>query len=192
MYATLQGSGDHAVVLAHGARFDKESWSKQAKTLSANGFKVLALDFRGYGNSRGGEKAGARPNLYLDVLAAVDYLHSNGAQRVSLIGGSMGGGAVAQAAAEAMIGDIDRIILLAGTPIANPEKMSGHKLFIVSRGDARGGGILRLPGIRDQYERATSPKELIILEGSAHAQLIFDSDQSERLMEEIIRFLSLD
>jgi hypothetical protein len=34
------------------------------------------------------------------------------------------------------------------------------------------------------------PKELIVLEGSAHAQFIFATDQGERLMREILRFLS--
>jgi hypothetical protein len=31
---------------------------------------------------------------------------------------------------------------------------------------------------------------LVILEGSAHAQYIFESDEGERLLSEIIRFLS--
>jgi len=34
------------------------------------------------------------------------------------------------------------------------------------------------------------PKELNVLEGSAHAQFIFATDQGERLMREILRFLS--
>ena len=50
--------------------------------------------------------------------------------------------------------------------------------------------MARLPGIRDQYEKAPGPKELVILEGSAHAQFLFATDQAERLMREILRFLS--
>jgi len=41
------------VVLAHGGRFDKESWSKQAGALVSAGFLALAIDFRGEGKSRG-------------------------------------------------------------------------------------------------------------------------------------------
>jgi len=37
---------------------------------------------------------------------------------------------------------------------------------------------------------APDPKELLILEGSAHAQFIFQTDQGERLMNEILKFLS--
>jgi hypothetical protein len=47
-----------------------------------------------------------------------------------------------------------------------------------------------LPRIRDQYDRAPAPKELVVLDGSAHGQLIFDTPQGERLMREILRFIS--
>ena len=49
------------------------------------------------------------------------------------------------------------------------------------RDDANDAG-LRLPRIRAQYEKSPDPKELVILEGSAHAQFIFETDQGERLM----------
>jgi hypothetical protein len=62
-------------------------------------------------------------------------------------------------------------------------------LFIVARDDASGDGP-RLPGIRAKYEKAPEPKKLILLEGSAHAQFLFDTDQGERVMREILRFLS--
>ena len=109
---------------------------------------------------------------------------------VSVIGASFGGGAAAQAAVDAAPGEIDRIVLMAHSAIEDPERISGRKLFITTRDDFRGGGVLRLPQIRDQYERAPHPKELVILEGSAHAQHIFDTAQGERLMCEILRFLT--
>ena len=64
------------------------------------------------------------------------------------------------------------------------------QLFVTARDDLRGDGTPRLPGIREQYERAPQPKELLVLDGAAHAQFIFDSEQGERLMREIVRFLS--
>ena len=80
-------------------------------------------------------------------------------------------------------------MLLAHSPINKPEQIKGRKLFILARDDSNDAG-LRLPRIRDQYERAMEPKELVILDGSAHAQFIFATDQGERLMAEILRFLS--
>ena len=39
-------------------------------------------------------------------------------------------------------------------------------------------------------EQAPDPKELVVLEGSAHAQFVFQTDQARPLMREIVRFLS--
>jgi pimeloyl-ACP methyl ester carboxylesterase len=185
VYADLYGKGKRGVVLAHGGRFDKESWARQAQQLARAGFRVLAIDFRGRGQSRGGT-AGDEGVRY-DVLAAVRYLRRSGAKTISVIGASFGGGAAAEAAIEAP-GEIDRLVLLAHSPIEKPEQLKGRKLFILTRDDANAAG-LRLPRIRDQFERAPEPKELVILEGSAHAQFIFETDQAARLMREILRFL---
>src|SRR5262245_29619523 len=57
IYAHLYGKGEQGVVLAHGGRFNKESWDRQARTLVKSGFRVLAIDFRGRGQSRGGAQA---------------------------------------------------------------------------------------------------------------------------------------
>lgn len=191
IYADLYGKGNRGVVLAHGGRFDKESWKKQAQILAAAGFRVLALDFRGYGQSRGpGQADPLSAPLHLDVLAAVRYLHKAGAKTVAVVGGSMGGGAAADASIAAKPGEIDRLVLLAATASSSPEKIKGRKLFIIARGDLGPGDVPRLPEIRDQYERTPGPKELVILDGSAHAQYIFQTDQGERLMREILRFLS--
>jgi hypothetical protein len=59
----------------------------------------------------------------------------------------------------------------------------------ITRHSYIGRPIARLPKIRAQYEKAPDPKELVILEGSAHAQFVFQTDQGERLMQEILRFL---
>ena len=55
VYADVYGQGRRGVVLAHGGRFNKESWAKQARALAEAGFRVLAFDFRGRGQSRGPE-----------------------------------------------------------------------------------------------------------------------------------------
>ena len=191
VYADLYGGGERGVVLAHGARFDKESWASQAQTLARSGFQVLAIDFRGYGKSRAGSRSKDRyDGLELDVLAAVAYLRQAHATSVAVVGGSMGGGAAAEAAAEAEPGTIDRLVLLAHAPIEHPERMQGRKLFVTSRDDLNADGSPRLTAIREQCEKAPEPKELLILEGSAHAQFIFATPQGERLMQEILRFLS--
>lgn len=190
VYADVYGGGDRAIVLAHGGPFNKESWEKQARTLAAGGFRVLALDFRGYGKSRGpGQSAPMSAPLHLDVLAAVRYLRTTGAKSVSVVGGSMGGAAAGDASIASRPGEIDRVVFLGSAPNGPADKLKSSTLFIVARDDANADGP-RLPGIRAQYEKAPEPKELIILDGSAHAQYLFQTDQGDRVMREIIRFLS--
>lgn len=187
VYADLYGKSTRCVVLAHGGRFQKESWNKQARVLEKAGFCVLAIDFRGNGQSHGGT-AQEDTGYGLDVLAAVRYLRGGGATQVSVVGGSFGGSAAANASVHSKPGEIDRIVLL-GASADEPEKLKGRKLFIVARDDANDDGP-RLPGIRASYEKAKDPKELIVLDGSAHAQFLFQTDQGERVMHEILRFLS--
>ncbi|MDH3458626.1 MAG: alpha/beta hydrolase [Gemmatimonadota bacterium] len=191
VYAAEYGTGPQAVVLAHGGRFTKESWETQAPVLAASGFRVIAIDFRGRGQSRGGPTSASRSDgAYFDVLAAVRYARETGAETVSVVGASFGGGAAAQAAIEAPPGHIDRLVLLAHSAIAEPERLPGRKLFIVARDDTTGSGAQRLDTIREQYDRARDPKELLVLDGAAHAQFLFATDQATRLMQEIIRFLA--
>jgi len=189
VYADVYGKGERGVVLAHGGRFNKESWEKEAQALVRAGFRVLAFDFRGYGQSRGPESKAGEDREEYDVLAAVRYLHKIGAKTVSVVGASFGGAAAADASIESEPGEIDRLVLLAAWTDRPSEKMKGRKLFIVARDDANDDGA-RLPKIRANYERANGPKELIILDGSAHAQFLFATDQGERLMREILKFLS--
>jgi len=191
IFADVYGTSDRAIVLAHGGRFNKESWAEQALTLVAAGFEVLAIDFRGYGKSHGpGDRDPMDAPLQFDVLAAVRYLHQNGAKTVSIIGGSMGGGAAGDASIASKPGEIDRLILLGAAPNGPAEKLKSPILIIVARDDTSGDGP-RLPGIREKYEKAPQPKELIVLDGSAHAQYMFQTEQGKRVMQEILRFLSV-
>lgn len=127
--------------------------------------------------------------LYQDVLAAVRYLRKSGAKTVSVVGASMGRWAAGDASIASKPGEIDRLVFLGSAPSGSADKLKSPSLFIVARDDTSGDGP-RLPGIRAQYEKSPQPKELIILEGSAHAQFLFQTDQADRVMREIIRFLS--
>ena len=188
--ADLYGHGSRAVVLAHGGRFTKESWRDQASSLASAGFRVLAFDFRGFGCSKGpGQEDFDNAPFDKDVLAAVRYLKARGAKTVSVVGGSFGGAAAGDASIKSGPGEIDRIVFLGSAPNLPADGLKSRALFIVAREDANGSGP-RLPGIQAQYEKAPQPKQLIVLDGSAHAQFLFQTDQSARVMREIVQFLS--
>jgi pimeloyl-ACP methyl ester carboxylesterase len=189
IYADLYGNGDKGVVLAHGGRFTKESWQPQAQSLAKAGFRVLAFDFRGFGKSHGpGDSDMFTAPMHLDVLAAVRYLRNNGAKTIAVMGGSFGGAAAADASIASHSGEIDRLILLAAKGNGPAERIKVPLLMIVARDDANDDG-LRLPHIRVWFDKVPQPKELIVLDGSAHAQFLFQTDQADRIMKEVLRFL---
>lgn len=184
------GAGRRAVVLVPGGRYTKDSWAPQAVELATAGYRVLAINTRGKGSSRAGS---AGPEAYeLDVLGAVRWARETGSPWVAVIGASFGGWAAAEAAAGSRRGEINRLVLLAHSPIENPERIRVPALFILAENDPTAQGGLRLDRVRDQYERAGGPKELVLLPGDAHAQAVFRTEQGERLMGEIERFLAAD
>jgi len=183
IHGDLYGSGSHAVVLAHGAVFDRKSWSTLAPKLAAEGFLVLAIDFRGYGESTPGSNG---PRAYdEDVLGAVRAMRDAGATSVSVLGASMGGGASANAAVRAKPGEIDHLVLLSPVPIDHPESMHARSItYFASAGE-------RLyPRVRAQYARAPEPKRFHVIEGDAHAQHIFETDQGKTLTRLILEALA--
>jgi len=190
VFADLYGKGDRGVVLAHGGQFNKESWAKQARVLVKAGFLVLAIDFRGYGKSHGpGDSDPMDAPLHLDILAAAHFLRENGAKTISIVGGSMGGSAAGDASIASAPGGIERVVFLGSAPNGPADQLHSATLYIVARDDASSDGP-RLPGIRKQYEKSPEPKRLIALDGSAHAQFLFQTKQGERVMREIVQFLS--
>jgi esterase/lipase len=188
--ADLYGSGNHALLLAHGGRFNKDSWRKQAPILARAGFLVLAINYRGDTfNADGSPSAlGSDDDNAVDVQAAAGYLHSIGAKSISAIGASLGGDAVGEAEARSQAGIFNKMIFLGSEGGDAPEKLRGRKLFIVAGEDSSGSGP-RLPGISKHYQQAPEPKQLIVLDGSAHAQFLFNTAESSQLMREILKFL---
>jgi pimeloyl-ACP methyl ester carboxylesterase len=191
VFASVYGTGAKGLVLAHGgAIHNKESWTLQAQELMAQGFHVLAIDLRGYGNSHGpGDANPMGAPLHLDILAAVRYLRQHGAKDISIIGGSMGAGAAGDASIASKPGEISCVVMLGGAPNGSAGKLTSASLYIVARDDTSGDGP-RLPWIREQYQRSPQPKKLVVLDGSAHAQALFNTKDSARVLLEVTQFLS--
>lgn len=194
------GAGEQGVVLAHGGRYTKESWKAQAEALARAGFRVLAFDFRGHGKSTWPGAGNRDPAHYpQDVLSAVRYLKKQGAKKVSVVGGSMGGSAAAEAAiASGASGrghssespEIHRLVLLAAPIYESAEKLNVPVLFIVAEKDIRGDGKIRLDQIRANLEAVRSSEKLLhVVSGMAHAQALFQTEHADAIMRRIIGFL---
>jgi dienelactone hydrolase len=189
--ADSYGNGKRGLVLAHGGRFDRSSWRKEAEVLAEEGFTVLAISFRGDGLNKDGSPGsfGSDADNAADVLAAVTYLHRAGAKAVSAIGGSFGGDAVGNADSQSKPGTFDRVVFLGSSGGDDPSQLSGRKLFLVARGDVGPEGP-RLNQISVHYAKAPEPKKLVVVEGTAHAQFLFATEQAPAVMKEIVSFLS--
>jgi pimeloyl-ACP methyl ester carboxylesterase len=154
-------------VLAHGAVYDAASWREQARRLADNGVVALAV-----------EDTSAQ-----SVAEAARYLKDErGVRDVTLVGASAGSGGVL-GAAEGNPNLADGVILLSGTG-----DVSGlgeyPKLFVASEGE----GLA--PEVRRMVEEAPGGcNKALILPGDAHAQAIFETDQGERLMRDMLKLL---
>ena len=181
IYANYHLGGPHAVLLAHGAIFNKESWGAFEQRLLKENFTVLAIDFRGYNKSTQGDKPHA---LYEDILAGVNFLRSQQSiNRVTVLGASMGGSAAAKANVYAEPNTIDQLILLSPAQVFKPESLKGRLLFIASKNE------YLLKAVTTAYNKAPEPKRLQLINGKAHAQHIFKTSQAEVLTKNIIDFL---
>jgi alpha-beta hydrolase superfamily lysophospholipase len=169
-----------AVIFAHGAIFNKESWYFLAEKLQDKGIASLSIDFRGYGNS----KKGTTNKRSLDILGAVDYLKNKGFNNIAIVGGSMGGAAVLSALDTKTDNVIKKVVLLAPAGGAGIASTSIKKLIIVSKDE---GLYKRVNAI---YNETAQPKELKVYPGSYHAQHMFKADYSNELTNLIIDFLN--
>ena len=159
----LFGDGSTGVVLSHMQPADQRSWFAFANRLADQGYLVLTYDFRGY--CPGGEGGCSRgeiqiPAIWQDVLGAVDFIRSQGATTVALVGASMGGTASLVAAGQEGSDVAVVVTLSAPTSIegldadaALLQRVDANKLFIAGVGDAAAAA-----SAEQLYEIAPPPK----------------------------------
>lgn len=181
IYANFSPRSSHAVLLAHGAIFNKDSWGDFEQRLLQENYTVLAIDFRGYNKSTRGEQARA---LHQDILAGVNFLREQKKiTRVTVLGASMGGAAATKASIESRPNTINQLILLSPAQVLKPESLKSETLFIFSQNE------YLAKKINAAYEKALTPKQRAIIDGKAHAQHIFKTPQAENLTCIILKFL---
>ena len=76
------------VVLLHGYPFDKSMWSGQIEALAAAGFRAIAPDFRGLGETKSSGEVASMDDMARDTAALLDHL---GVEQAVICGLSMGG-----------------------------------------------------------------------------------------------------
>lgn len=90
IYAISRGAGP-AIVFCHGVTLSSRVWAKQFASFPAAGFRAVAFDSRGHGESRVGDTGHSLDNLADDLRTVLEELDLRDAV---LVGHSMGGMAV--------------------------------------------------------------------------------------------------
>lgn len=174
LYAIEAGSGSTTVVLMHESPADLCGWLPYAATLTQAGIRVLAFDFRNFGDSS--RPPGRSATAYgRDVRAAVARAHADGAKRVFLAGASFGGVAaltfgpsVAVAGVISMSGETR---LGAMNALAAVRRLRAPLLILGSRQDR----YLTVAEARSLIRRARTPdKRLALYPGGFHGWSIVE------------------
>ena len=160
LYTLDAGSGSTAVVLVHESPANLCGWLPYIPTLTAAGFRVLAFDLRGFGQSAVPAKVPYRA-YDRDLTSIVARAHADGAKRVFLLGASYGG-AVSLTYAPRL--EIDGVISLSGetylpsthaNPLRSAPRLHVPLLIVGTRHDrylpVRDAlGLLRKAGTKDK------------------------------------------
>ncbi len=88
------GKGETSLIFVHGWSCDGRYWQKQ-NTVFAKKYQVITVDLAGHGHSSLGRSESSMLSFAHDVKAIIDKEHID---RAVLIGHSMGGGVIAEAA----------------------------------------------------------------------------------------------
>ncbi|MDQ3018417.1 MAG: lysophospholipase [bacterium] len=165
-----------SVLLLHMMPAHKESWVPLADKLAETGFNVLAIDFRGHGESEGGDYTMFTPEQhqesYIDVEASVEYLKALFPHtEVSLAGASIGANmAIKYMAAHPEIGK--GLALSAGLDYYGVRAIDDVQNLTESQ-------QLLLVGARDDMRKAgsdcgTMAQQLADAAGSASHTVVYD------------------
>ena len=182
----LFGSGKTGVILTHMFPTDQKSWFEFAKKLANEGYTAMTFDFRGYGESGGSKEIS---QIDRDLEGAYLYLKPK-AQKIFLVGASMGGTASVRVASRQPVAGVVCIsgpVSFRGLDAQDAiGEIKAPSLFIATEED--GGGRFSVSA-RDLHQKAQGKKDLLILSGSAHGTFLFQSPHKEQVEKKILEFL---
>jgi dienelactone hydrolase len=170
-----------AMLLLHQCNMDRHAWDGLAEDLAGNGFNVLTIDFRGFGES-GGEKfsdpaqrAAGRQKWPADVDAAYAYLTSQkGVDQSRVAVGGASCGVTQSADLAARHPEIKALVLLSGMASdAAKTYLAGNPSPPVF-GAASEGDTGAAKGIREAVASSKVPKSTVkIYAGTEHGVPMF-------------------
>jgi pimeloyl-ACP methyl ester carboxylesterase len=135
LVATEMGAGDRAVLLLHGGGQTRHAWAKTARRLAEAGWRAIALDQRGHGDSAwAADGAYTFPDYAADAAAVARRIAAEhrGVKPVA-IGASLGGLAALLASDQESEGVLSGLVLVDIVPRMRPEGVAHIQGFMRAR-----------------------------------------------------------
>jgi dienelactone hydrolase len=170
-----------AMLLLHQCNMDRHAWDGLADDLAGNGFNVLTIDYRGFGESGGSKstdpdtRAANRQKWPGDVDAAFDYLtKQKGVDPTRIAVGGASCGVTQSSDLAARHHEIRALMILSG------QASDAAKAYIASNsslplfGAASEGDTGAAKGIREAVAESKDPKSVLkIYAGTEHGVPMF-------------------
>lgn len=180
-FSILAEEGAPGVLLLHQFQRSMDQWGDFPEALYARGYSVLAISYRGHGNSdaysRGLSELLTDPQgAPLDVDAGLAALIESGADpdRIAIVGTSIGANLTVASAiagtAKTYVSLSSRIPPAEALAEETAEGMTSV-FYISSEND---GGGQQAADATTMHERTAAPKELLIVDGGAHGIAILE------------------
>ena len=179
-------AGARLVILLHMYAADQTAWYGFAGELQALGIDALTLDFRGFGDSAGGQGPSETDR---DVRAAVAFARGRGYERIVLVGASMGGTAAIVAAADT---PVDGVVAISA-PVAM-RSLDAEAVVAELRAPltlvAAEGDVSAVESLRDLAERAgLRHDEVLLTAGRAHGTDLLGAPEGATVRAWVLGFL---
>lgn len=183
---TLYGHGKTFIIFSNQTDTLAFDWAPIAQQFAVKGYAALCYDYRGHGGSQGTRDLG--PSLMTDLRAAIAYVRQQGAQRVVLVGASIGGAVTANVAASASVA----AVAIISAPREFPEvevsnatmaRITAPKLLMDSQGD------VYAQDTRAMYDAALQPKYLNLYPGRDHGLDLLTGPYGTDAMQRLIAFV---
>jgi dienelactone hydrolase len=178
------------VIFSNRSDKGQESWASMAQRAAQAGYLAMTFDYRAW-RGAGQFDLEQLNQADIDLLAAADFVRSEGAQLIALVGASLGGiASVKDAAAIA-----PAALIGFGSPMGNPAltikvepaelQNDIPKLFIASKEDT----LLPAAETRQMYDLAAEPKTYFEYPGAAHATDLLLGPAAGDLAQKLLDFL---
>lgn len=188
----LHGAGTTAVVLSNMGDNDPSAWEGFAPNLTARGYTVLTFEYRYPARTPSFTAAMARGAVD-DLRGAIAFVRARGADRVVLIGASLGGMATAKVAGSESVNAAVIIAAPADLPEfglrvqeAELRQMTGPSLFIASVDDP----TVPVAETRRLFDAAPEPKQWRTFASAAHGTLLLRTSVADEFRGLLVEFVT--